>query len=104
MEKLVKIMLNEGIDEDTIVNVVEALLDEADTVSKEASLLAKANSIIKNSKNENEIKAAKEIVDQIKNSKHESLSESCFNDIISLVESFINEYIKQSKMNQLNTK
>ena len=55
MEKLVEIMLNEGLDEDTIVNVISNLMNEE--VEEETP----------------------------------SLSESCFNDIISLVEELIYE-------------
>lgn len=76
MEKLVEIMLNEGLDEDTIVNVINNLMNE-----------------------------------EVEEETH-SLSESCFNDIVSLVEELIYEsnytagdmvkVAKKSKENMLN--
>lgn len=66
MEKLVEIMLNEGIDEDTVTSIVKSLLDEG------------------------------YISEEIEEEKV-SLSENCFNDIISLVEELIYERNKNNR-------
>lgn len=66
MEKLVEIMLNEGIDEYTIVNVISNFVNEEDESVEYSN----------------------------------SLSESCFNDIIGLVEGLIYE----TKARRINNK
>lgn len=66
MEKLIEIMVNEGLDEDTIVNVISNLMNE-----------------------------------EVEEETH-SLSESCFNDIIGLVETIINEKLFDGLANKGN--
>ena len=95
MEKLVEIMLNEGLSDETIVNVLKALVNEdAGEVDKKASLLAKVTKELNDGKATGTRKAALEQVRSMLTKKEEkkpaTVSESCYNDIIELVEKIIN--------------
>jgi len=94
MEKLVEIMLNEGLNDETIVNVLKVLVNEdAGEVDKKASLLAKVTKELNDGKATGTRKAALEQVKSMLTKKEEkkpaTVSESCFNDIISIVEKYV---------------